>query len=393
MVYRSLHRNRSIKTLLADIAAANSQLNAPTDAAWCQARSKLPDDLWPELIRRSKDRLTHLVGYQYLYCGLPVFIVDGSTVSMPDEPELVRTFGYANTKHGPSRFPVARITFLLRTGVQAVCDYKIGHYRTGEDAQFNQMWSEIPKQSICLFDKKFCSFYNLAKLQQRHIFVISPLHQKRNPCELIKAGKQLGKNQWIVYFQLAPQLRKRYNDKSLPSCLPVRLICVKFQRNGKLRRMWLVTTLMDPQKYSGSSISKLYCQRWEIETRIGSLKITLQMNVLRSKTVKNVCSEVAATVLAHNLVWTVMHQASQQTGISADRISFLGAVRTILAFSYQLQTSDLFERLRIYTAMLHHIARQRNSYRPNRIEPRLVKRQTRKFGFLKIPREKARLIA
>jgi hypothetical protein len=393
MVYRSIHRNRSIKTLLTDIAAANIQIQTPTNAAWCRARSKLPAELWPQLIQHNELRLTRSVGHKYLYRGLPVFMVDGSTVSMPDEPQLVKTFGYADTRHGLSRFPVARITFLVRLGVQAVCSYEIGHYRTGEDAQFNRMWPKIPNHSICLFDKKFCSFYNLTKLKQRHIFVVTPLHQKRKPYELIKSGKHIGKNQWIVFLQLAPQLRKRYNDKSLPLYLPVRLIRVKFQHNGKFRQMWLVTTLLDPRKYPGSSVVKLYRQRWEIESRIGSLKTTLQMKVLQSKKTKNVYYEVAATVLAHNLVWTVIHQASMQTGIAAQRISFLGAVRTILAFSIRLQTEDICERQRVYAAMLYHIASQTNLYRPNRIEPRLLKRQTRSYGFLKISRVKARAIA
>jgi hypothetical protein len=312
---------------------------------------------------------------------------------MPDEPQLAEAFGYADTKHGLSRFPVARITFLVRLGVQAVCRYEIGHYRTGEDTQFYRMWSKIPDHSICLFDKKFCSFYNLAKLQKRHISVVTPLHQKRKPYELIKTGKRIGNNQWIVYLQLATQLRKRYNDKSLPFSLPVRLIRVKFRHNGKFRQMWLVTTLLDPQKYPSSSIIKLYRQRWGIETRIGSLKTTLQMKVLQSKKTKNVYYEVAATVLAHNLIWTVIHQASKQTGTPVERISFLGAVRTILAFSIRLQTEDICERHNVYAAMLYHIASQTNPYRPNRIEPRLVKRQTRGYGFLKILRGKARLIA
>ena len=393
MVYRSIHRNRSIKTLLTDIAAANIQIQTPTDAAWCRARSKLPAKLWPQLIKHSEQHLTRLVGHKYLYHGLPVFIVDGSTVSMPDEPQLAETFGYADTKHGLSRFPVARITFLVRLGVQAVCSYEIGHYRTGEDTQFKRMWPKIPKDSICLFDKKFCSFYNLAKLQHRHIFVVTPLHQKRKPYELIKAGKHIGKNQWIVFLQLAPQLRKRYDDKSLPFYMPVRLICVKFRHNGKFRQMWLVTTLLDHKKYHGSSIVKLYRQRWEIESRIGSLKTTMQMKVLQSKKTKNVYYEVAATVLAHNLVWMVIHQASQQTGIAAERISFLGAVRTIIAFSIPLQTENICERHRVYAAMLYHIAGQTNLYRPDRIEPRLVKRQTRSYGFLKIPRGKLKAIA
>jgi len=393
MVYRSIHRNRSIKTLLTDIAAANIQINTPTDAAWCRARSKLPEELWLKLIQRSEQRLTRLAGHKYLYHGLPVFIVDGSTVSMPDEPQLAKTFGYADTKHGLSRFPVARITFLVRLGVQAVCGYEIGHYRTGEDTQFNRMWSKIPNHSICLFDKKFCSFYNLSKLRQRNIFIVTPLHQKRKPYELIKAGKRIGENQWIVFLQLAPQLRKRYDDKSLPLYLPVRLIRVKFRHNGKFRQMWLVTTLLNHRKYSRSSIVRLYHQRWEIESRIGSLKTTLQMKVLQSKKTKNVYYEVAATVLAHNLVWTIIHQASQQSGIPADRISFIGTVRTILAFSIRLQTEDICERHKVYAAMLSHIASQTNLYRPNRIEPRLIKRQTRSYGFLKIPRAKARAIA
>jgi hypothetical protein len=379
--------------LLTDIAAADIKFQAPTDAAWCRARSKIPAELWPQLIQRSEQRLTRLIGHKYLYCGQPIFIIDGSTVSMPDEPELAKIFGYADTKHGLSRFPVARITFLVRLGVQSVCGYETGHYRTSEDAQFNQMWPKIPNYSICLFDRKFCSFYNLAKLQQRHISVISLLHQKRNPYELIKDGKHVGKNQWLVHLQLAPQLRKRYNDKSLPVRLLVRLIRVRFRRNGKQRQLWLVTTLLDHKKYSCSSIIKLYRQRWEIETRIGSLKTTLQMKVLQSKTAKNVCYEIAATILAHNLVWTVIHQASQQTGTPPDRISFIGAARTILAFSLRLQTDNLFERHKVYMAMLRHIAGQINPYRPARIEPRLVKRQTRGYGFLKIPRGKARAIA
>ncbi len=393
MIYRSIHRNRSIRTLLTDIAAANIQIKTPTDAAWCRARSKLPPQLWPQLIQRSEQRLTRLVGNKHLYRGLPVFIVDGSTVSMPDEPQLAKTFGYADTKHGLSRFPVARITFLVRLGVQAVCSYEMGHYRISEDTQFNRMWPKIPNGSICLFDKKFCSFYNLAKLRQRHIFVVTPLHQKRKPYELIKAGKCIGSNQWIVLLQLAPQLRKRYADRSLPLCLPVRLIRAKFWHNGKLRQMWLVTTLLDRLGYSSSSIVRLYRQRWEIESRIGSLKTTLQMKVLQSKKTKNVYYEVAATVLAHNLVWTIIHQASLQAGIAARRISFLSAVRTIVAFSIRLQTEDICERQRTYAAMLDHIASQTNPYRPNRIEPRLVKRQTRSYGFLKITRDKARAIA
>ena len=393
MVYRSLHRNQSIRTLLADLAAADIDGKAPTDAAWCQARSRLPAALWPELIQRSAQRLVDFVGPQFLSWGRPVYLLDGSTISMPDEPELVEAFGYAKTKHGLSRFPVARITFLVRAGGRAVCAYQMGPYRTGEDAQFHEMGSTIPRGAICLFDTKFCSFYNLAKLRQRRIGVICPLHQRRDPQKLIQAGQRIGPDQGLVRLDLAPQLRRRYRDDSLPRTVQVRLIRVSFRRNGQRKHLWRVPTLWDPQRYSRARIIKRYRQRWEIETRIGSLKTTLPMNVLQSRKVANVSSEVAATVLAHNLLWLLIHQTAQQTHKPAERLSFLGAVRTVLAFSLPLQTSNPTERRKVYTAMLHHIASQTNPYRPDRIEPRLVKRQTRKFGFLKVPRDQARLSA
>jgi len=391
MVYRSLHPDKSIKGILADLAAADDRLDvAPTDAAWCQARSRLPEGLWRELIGGSTRRVTHLAGDRFLYVGRAVYLVDGSTLSMPDTPELVDAFGYAKTKHGLSRFPVARITFVLRAGVEALCDYRLGRYRQSESAQLHAMWHGIPRGSIVIWDRYFCSFYNLAKCRQRRVDVISCLHQRRDARDLIADGKSIGKNEWLVWLDLAPQLRKKYDDPSLPQRLCVRLIRVVFNRKGKRRQIWLVTTLLDPKRYTRNSIVKLYRRRWGIETRIGSLKTTLEMNVLRSHSPQAVRSEVAATVLAHNLTWTLIHQAAQHTNTPPDRISFAGAVKAILAYSPALRNAPAHRREHIYRRMLRHIANHTNLYRPGRTEPRLIKRDRRRYGFLKIPRDQAR---
>ena len=120
MVYRSLHHDRSIAAVLADLAAeAQLDDDVPTDSAWCQARANLPLGLWPELIFCSALRLMDSVGHRYAYQGRPVYLFDGTTLSMPDEPDLVEAFGYTDSKHGRSRFPVARVSILLRWGVWA----------------------------------------------------------------------------------------------------------------------------------------------------------------------------------------------------------------------------------------------------------------------------------
>jgi len=391
LVYRSLHPDKSIQALLADLAAAKEQTGSGvSDSAWCQARSRLPHELWPILIRRSSDRVVDLVGNQYLYRGRPVFIADGSTLSMPDTTELVEAFGYANTKHGLSRFPVARVTFIVRSGVEAILDYRLGAYRTSEDAQLRQMWDRIPKDAILILDKRFGSFYNLAKLSQGRVDVIVPLHQRRDAARLIAKGKSLGSNEWIVKFDLSPQSRKMYDDPSLPRYLAVRLIRVGFLKNGKRRQMWLVTTLLDSQEHPRARIIALYRSRWGIETRIGSVKTTLEMSVLRSKGPKAVRYEVAATVLAYNLAWTVIHQAARRTRTPADRISFAHSIKAILAFSTVLRNASGSERTALYHQMLDNIAGHTNLHRPGRVEPRLIKREVRRYGLLRMRRDKAR---
>ena len=146
IVYRSLHPDKSIKSTLADLAAGPGPIGAePTDAAWCQARSRLPLEIWPLLLQRSVQRVADQVGTRYHYHGRPVYKIDGSTLSMPDEPELIEAFGYANTKHGLSRFPVARITFITQAGAETVVDYRIGPYRTGEGRNFTRCGACSPR--------------------------------------------------------------------------------------------------------------------------------------------------------------------------------------------------------------------------------------------------------
>jgi hypothetical protein len=376
MVYRGLHPDRSIAAILADLAALlGPQAPAPTAAAWCQARTRLPEKVLLELIRRRARQCRRRFGNIHRWHGRWVFRGDGSTVSMPDEPALVKAFGYAKTRHGPSRFPVARITFLELAGLNVVWNYRIGRYTTSEEAQLYDMWDTLPTGCICLLDRKFCSFYNLAKLRQRRIDVVTPLNARRDPHKLIRQGQPLGKDQWRVPLTPAPQLRRKYADSTLPKVLWVRLIRVRYCRGDSQRELWLITTLMDPKQYSRAQIARLYRTRWGVEGRIGELKTTLQMNVLRGKSPAAVRREVASIILGHSLVWTLIHESAQATHTPARDISFAGAVKTVVAFSPALRHATATNRPKLYGQMLLHIAKQTNHHPFERVEPRLLKRE------------------
>ncbi len=391
MVYRGLSPDQSIAASLIFLAAAlPPDIEVPTDSAWCQARDRIPEGAFMELIVRKAHVIRRRFGCSYRCHGRWVFVVDGSSVSMPDEPSLVNAFGYANTRHGPGRFPVARITFIELAGLEVIWNYRLDQYTCNEDRQFHDMRHTLPSGCICLMDRKFCSFYNLAKLRQRRIRVVTRLHQRRDPLLLISRGRPIAKDEWIVPLDLAPQIRGKYNDSSLPGKLWVRLIRVSFQRGATWHTLWLVTTLMNPDEYPRQEIVELYRRRWGIEPRIGSLKTTLQMDVLRGKSPGAVRREVTSIILGHNLVWALIHESAEKTGTPAKKISFAGAVKVMLAFSNSLHQASPLIRPQVYDKMLRQIARQTNHHPLGRIEPRLVKRDRVRYGALREPRWKAR---
>ena len=192
-VHRALNGDHSIAAMLADLGALDgADVPVPTDSAWCQARSRLPLAVFRELIIRRAHQARRRFGQPYRWHGREVFIADGTTVSMPDEPALVEQFGKAPGRYGNSRFPVGRITFVELAGLEVIWDYRLDAYRISEDEQFEEMWPSLPRGCICLLDKKFSSFYVLAKLRQRRIDVITPLHQRRDPHSIEVAHDQVG---------------------------------------------------------------------------------------------------------------------------------------------------------------------------------------------------------
>jgi hypothetical protein len=93
----------------------------------------------------------------------------------------------------------------------------------------------------------------------------------------------------------------------LPEKITVRLIRRRVRRLGRPGKVTvnLVTTLMDRQKYPAEEIVKLAGMRWEAETNLRHLKISLKLDVPRCKSLAGVLTELAVVVLVYNLVRAV----------------------------------------------------------------------------------------
>jgi len=83
MVHRALNPDKSIRAVLTDLAVADDRIQrTPADASWCEARARLPQKVWAQLLQHSVSRLKHLTAGQFLYQQRPVFLIDGSTAAV-----------------------------------------------------------------------------------------------------------------------------------------------------------------------------------------------------------------------------------------------------------------------------------------------------------------------
>ena len=60
------------------------------------------------------------------YRGLRLVSLDGTTILVPDEPELERRFGRPSSSRGPGAFPQARLLALMESGTHAIFAAAIG---------------------------------------------------------------------------------------------------------------------------------------------------------------------------------------------------------------------------------------------------------------------------
>ena len=86
----------------------------------------------------------------------------------------------------------------------------------------------------------------------------------------------------------------------------------------------LVTSLLDPEVATARELTRVYHERWEIETTLKEMKTHLRgaRVVLRSKTPDLVRQEFYGLWLAQFAVRRLMHEAALQKDIDPDELSF-----------------------------------------------------------------------
>jgi len=359
---------------------------------YCLARANLPEEVMHQLVRETGKQTEEQADESWRWCGRNVRVVDGSTSTMPDTPENQEAYPQQENQKPGCGFPIARILVVFSLAVGTVLEAAIGKYegkQTGENSMFRKIHDSLSEGDVVLADRYFSGWFDIALLLFRGIDIVVRKHQLRHTD--FRRGRRLGKGDHLVVWTKPPrpQWMSAEQYAELPEELTLREVRVRVPQKGfRTKEIIVVTTLLDAELYSREEIALLYRQRWQAELHLRSLKTVLQMDHFRCKTPERVRNEFYAHLLGYNLIRGVMATAAIQSGRSPWQISFKGTLQTINQFLPLLVMCANIEAW--YTALLTAVATHEVGDRPDRIEPRLVKRRPKSYKHLREPRQNYR---
>jgi hypothetical protein len=367
----------------------------PETNSYCEARQRLPENLFLELVRLTGRELASNARSTWHWLDRVVKVVDGSTVTMADTPVNQKQYPQQAAQAKGVGFPIARIVVVFSLAVGSVVDAAIGPYKgkqTGENNLFRRLLDGFTRGEIALADRYYASFWDFALLLKRGVDLIARAHHLRSID--FRKGKKLGCYDHVVTYckpAQRPAWMTRRMYKWIPDFIQIRHVRYRVTQPGfRTRSITLAMTLMDATLYTVDELANLYRRRWDAELNLRSLKTHMQMEHLRCKKPETVRKEFYTHLLAYNLVRGIMLEAAMAVGVSPHQLSFKGAMQSLNTFLGMVIADSANER-RFYAALLWMIGSHRVANRPDRIEPRLVKRRPKPYKLLQVPRSVARI--
>lgn len=366
-----------------------------TAGAYCAARLRLPLTLFEDLLEFLTDAVTPEIDHTGRWCGHRTWLVDGSGFSMSDTPSLQAHFGQPGGQAPGCGFPVARILGLFHAGTGLLLRVLAAPLRTHDLAMVARVHPELEPGDVLVGDRGFASYAHLALLFQRGLHGVFRCHQKqivnfrrgRQHTQQHNSLKGLPRSRWLRRLGHWDQLVEYAKPTSQPAWLApaawdalpstLRMRETRYftsQRGQRTRVITLVTTLTDAVAYPATELAQLYQSRWRVELNFRHLKTTLGMDVLHCQTVDGVMKELLMFAIVYNLIRLVMLEASRRQHVPADRISFIDAWRWLRTAQPETPLPTLVV----------------NPDRPDRIEPRVLKRRMKEYPLMTKPRAELR---
>lgn len=188
---------------------------------------------------------------------------------------------------------------------------------SNERPMLKRLMKKLRKADLLLIDNGFFSFRLLEMLIGRGCGFIIPLQKNSRP----KVIRKLGDHDWLVEI----------TDSRYGSDATMQLRMVYVYRRG-FRRRRILTSLLDPVRYSPAELANLYHRRWDIETFYRDFKETMRARTWHCQTPDTFEKELAMHMIVALLIRRTMLDAAGRRHMTPARLSFSRALTEARVF-------------------------------------------------------------
>jgi hypothetical protein len=309
---------------------------------------------------------------------------------MLSTPAIAADYPPARVQTRASDWCLMRIVvgFCARSG--AVLSALGGPTRESEQRLAWQIMAQAARWVIWIADRNFGIWSVVAQAVLHDQDVLVRLTRSR-------AAKMMGPMPLLSGQERLIQWAPSRADKAAPGTegmiVSGRLIYVRLKRGHSFIDLWLFTTLK-AEECSLKLLVKWYGQRWQAEVHFRSVKTHMKLNVLEVQSPEMGRKEFYATLLAYNLVRSVMWAAGENLETGAQTLSFSNARRAVLQWLAKWgrsQSSSLASLPKWVKALIKEVKQQelpkRKCKRPG--QPRVVRSRAKRWPILKGSRSEA----
>ncbi len=383
--------NEAVTRILANRVATGLPACSASSASYSNARSRFPLSAMSRMAKEIGRNVHDSAADSWHWRGREVFLADGTGLSMPDTPENQLAFPQVKSRPQGLGFPIMRAVGLISLSTGVVVDFSFAPHEgkgTGEGKLLRGMLGTLKPGDVLVADRLYPSFVTLSAMQDRGIDMVSISHVSR--VVNFSEGIQLGENDHIVEWRrpwhvdgMTPEERR-----AMPETIPVREFVITIDgRGGGKEQAIVVTTITDPT-VPQQEIADLYWRRWNCELDLRSLKQSMHLDVLRSKTPDMIAKEIYAHLLAWNLLRGVMTASAKRTGVTPRQLSVKGTMQAVESFTPAMMAATGAGEV-LYDAMLTTVSTHRVGNRPGRVEPRYKKSRPAWEQYMTKPRNQS----
>lgn len=339
-----------------------------TKGAFSRARLKFTHAAFTELNQ-------HVIHFfekhfpQRTWHGLRLLTVDGATLRLPNDGEIIRHFG-TQPATPPHACPMARASQLYDGLNRITLHAELHPYRMEERDLALAHGPYLQENDFVLFDRGYPAFWFLAWLKSTPAqFGLRVSPDSWNEVERFYRS---GQSEQIVTLSPTGSAKKKCREYGLPSTpIRVRLIRVVLEEADD---QVLMISLLDTEAYPLEWFQEVYHFRWGVEENYKHMKSRIEVENFSGKSVESIYQDFHAKVFSMNLTAVLIHPVQDQLDRVPHNKQYDYQVNATFAVSTLKQgivrLLSLAQPLRLLRKVLSLFALTLEPIRPGRKYPR-----------------------